>query len=567
MDKNLLSRIGLDPARNPAVLDTASWDSEKIRIYLGRIHDNFWEDVMQALKSGKEFPSNPNITFFHDSLACTEKGNYVLAKFMDGQHILLGTARPFTETLCRIEGERYTLNIYNVDTPTITQYFLMVDASKMPRALGPIPRLGIGTRMSTTQWPAIFSAMEKKGFSANAIQNSIREICLLEEILNAKECETNYLFSFGNITSGHTGATFEGLWLYGVLEALKRKKGPGYGADADHLKVKPGKDGLKGTKKIIAAAQHYTFFTIDVSPILNYDVFWEKKHSQLLPESGKFQEIRSFHMGKRSVNGFSYSIDVNTLERLIVKYQSAFDALEELNVFILRLKGKEPYDLELSIDEIPGGYNVFDHLTQESELLFIVAESSRRGIKLTHLAPNFGVEKGVDYRGTGGYAELQRRIGALHRIAESSGAILDCHSGDDLSSKTRRVFQKSTNGGIHFKVSPRLQELFGECLYELCPSVFKTWWDSTFQHVIEEAGRGSSTAHKDLEEFSLGNNRNLSPTAKLFIHYSFASVGKRDDSGKFMIRDQFYSLPDEFYGMYSQRLENYLCSLAEDLFL
>lgn len=42
--------------------------------------------------------------------------------------------------------------------------------------------------------------------------------------------------------------------------------------------------------------------------------------------------------------------------------------------------------------------------------------------------------------------------------------MLDCHSGDDLKSPTRKVFGRATHGNIHFKISPSLQVMFGETL-------------------------------------------------------------------------------------------------------
>ena len=54
------------------------------------------------------------------------------------------------------------------------------------------PRLGIGCRMSTAVWPGIWRAMSSGGFAANAIQNSLRELNLLEDLrgLEAGDADT-----------------------------------------------------------------------------------------------------------------------------------------------------------------------------------------------------------------------------------------------------------------------------------------------------------------------------------------------------------------------------------------
>jgi hypothetical protein len=49
--------------------------------------------------------------------------------------------------------------------------------------------------------------MTKYDFAANAIQNSLRELNLLDDVLAGKPPHTNYLFSFGSIDEGHTGST------------------------------------------------------------------------------------------------------------------------------------------------------------------------------------------------------------------------------------------------------------------------------------------------------------------------------------------------------------------------
>ncbi len=71
--------------------------------------------------------------------------------------------------------------------------------------------------------------MTKYDFAANGIQNSLRELNLLDDVLAGKPPHTNYLFSFGSIDEGHTGSTFEGLWVAGVLSALKSETLPEYG--------------------------------------------------------------------------------------------------------------------------------------------------------------------------------------------------------------------------------------------------------------------------------------------------------------------------------------------------
>ena len=51
----------------------------------------------------------------------------------------------------------------------------------------------------------------------------------------------------------------------------------------------------------------------------------------------------------------------------------------------------------------------------------------------------------------------------------------------------------------------------------------------------------------------------------MFHHFCFRFVGRRDADGQFLNRQRFYSLSDEFYQAYEDRLAGYLEGLAEEL--
>ena len=154
--------------------------------------------------------------------------------------------------------------------PVLDRYLRRANPERAPRAMGSVPRLGIGDRHTTAVWPAAFRAMDRGGFAANAIQNSLRELTLLDDLKRGLPARQNHLFGFGSIAEGHTGSTFEGLLHAGVIAALKAPTHPRYGADADHIQVKRGPGGLDRAREVVDAARHYTFFTLDVSDILDY---------------------------------------------------------------------------------------------------------------------------------------------------------------------------------------------------------------------------------------------------------------------------------------------------------
>jgi hypothetical protein len=419
--------------------------------------------------------------------------------------------------------------LYPADRGTAGHYIRELRPDKAPRAMGAVPRLGIGTRMSTAVWPGIWRAMDRCRFAANAIQNSVRELNLLEDVLEARPPRSNYLYGFGTLEEGHTGSTFEGLWTAGVIEALKTDTQPEYGADADHITIRRGPGGTERAGHIIEAARDYTFFTLDVSDIVDYAVAAEE------------------------AQGF------------LAKYRLALEVVEELSSYIQAVKGGVPFDLELSIDECPPRMKASACLTTQAELVFLLQELRRRGTPMTHVAPNVGIVKGQDYDAAG-LVEFEERLRRLHAVATDYGVMLDIHSGDDLSSAARQAIGRATEGRNHFKVSPSLQILFAQVLWEVDRERFRLWWGDTLAYATREAAAGSEFAVRCLRQYEGSSDPAPSPHHAVFHHYCFASVGRRDRSGQFVNREKFYNLPAEFYRRYSDRIEHFLCEVAADVF-
>ena len=187
---------------------------------------------------------------------------------------------------------------------------------------------------------------------------------------------------------------------------------------------------------------------------------------------------------------------------------------------------------------------------------------------MTHLAPNFGVEKGTDYRGYDGIEMFGKRIGILNKIAVEKNMILDCHSGDDLSRETRRVFRRATSGNIHFKVSPSLQALYGKVLSSYDPEFFSFWWNETLKYAQAGADSGSVFARHALAELRRDDKGRVLPSADhlFFKELCFDSVGKRDTNGDYINRARFYDLGSDFYDEMERTIEQRVMELSEDLF-
>jgi hypothetical protein len=521
MNSMKFGAIEIDPAKNPAILDTATWDPKGAWDILRQLDERFWQSTYLAPRSTRGFSVTEHCTVYSASCARYQASVFSLAGLRDGQQVFVSVGPDGRESVLgepigkkQLADGKYVA-IYKTDAAIIDRYCRIINPDKGPKAMGATPRLGVGSRMSTAVWPGVWQAMHNCSFSANAIQNSVRELNLLEDVLAGRPACTNYLPGLGGIEQGHTGSTFEGLWVAGVLEALKTDTNPQYGADADHIMVKRGTQGISQAKRVIDAARYYSFFTLDVSDILDYAA-----------------------MG-----------------RPVGKYWLALEAVGQLCNHIKDLKDGAAFDLELSIDENPPDVGTFESATTDEELLFLVLEMQRRQIPLTHIAPNFGIIKGDDYRCPDGLEGLEQRVRKLHRIAAEHAVLLDCHSGDDLKSATRKVIGRATNGQVHFKISPALQIIFAETLNDFDPARFRFWWDDTLDYARREAA-----GHK------AGGNAEPSPRDAVFRRYCFATVGRRDTHGQFIHREKFYALPSDFYREYQRRVEAYLCEVAEDVF-
>ena len=565
--------LEMDPAHNPAVLDTATWDPAGAAQRVIRSDAAYWERVRDAAANDLPLPSGAGLVPHTASCSRLCGRLLFLVSLDDGQQVFveLGSDEPLLgqPLISRPLAPGVYLAAHAADAPTVHRF--VTASGRSPRPLGPIPRLGVGTRMTTAVWPAIYNAMADGGFAANAIQNSVREVNLLADLLAGAAPESNYAFSFGSIESGYTGSSFEGLWVAGTLEGLKHPAALRFGADADHIQVKRGPGGLARAKQVIEAARHYTFFTLDISDILDYGALsaddgqaraYLEAH---LSDAAQRAEVLAYHASSPGAGATDMELDAAAVGRLVGKYWLALDAVEELAETVQKVREGGAFDLELSMDEHPPEISTSECLTSALELRFVLAEAARRGVALTHVAPNFGVEKGTDYRLPDGLVGLERRMRALQVVADAWGVLLDVHSGDDLSAAARGAIRRATDGRLHFKVSPMLQLLFGQVLEEHHPALFRRWWDDALAYARCEAEGGSPLASACLRE---AEARGWTPSAhdSVFHHYGFRYVGRRDAHGQFPQREEFYSLSEGFYRAYQERVERYLGTLAAELF-
>jgi len=570
--------LTIDPAKNPAVLDTCTWDPRAAVAVLTQSPVEPLDELRRAIRDGRPPPTISAITPFMGSIAHKGESAFVLGELPDGQYVFL-EFHPSDQPsqLSGVLGDTRlndseTVGIHPTDAATLHLYLREIDPAKGPRALGDTPRIGVGVRMSRACWPAIFRAMESRGFAANAIQNSARELNLLSSLVEGRPAERSYYTGFGMIEAGHTGSTFEGLWLCGVIEAVKYPTALRFGADADHIPVRRGPDGLSRAERYLEVCRNYTFFTIDLADILDYVALRERADSRAADRAARVigdttlhRQVVAYHKGPTRVGSRSYRLPEPLVDRMVGKYWLALDALEQVDAHLRDVKEGEQYDLEFTIDEHPPEVAAFDCLTSEEECVFVASELRRRGLPVTHVAPNVGIEKGFDYRGGDGLEGLENRVHILSEILAAHGLLIDIHSADDLSGPTRSVIRRATGGRLHYKISPTPQILFAEVLEDFDPGLFREWWNDAVAYAQGEAATGSAFAAWCLTQLEAAAPQQPSHRDPVFHHYGFRFVGRRDAQGQFLNRERIYSLSKDFYEAYEDRLVAYLGGLADEL--
>ena len=291
-----------------------------------------------------------------------------------------------------------------------------------------------------------------------------------------------------------------------MLDALcaAQTSRPGYGADADHIQVKRGRGRLERALRLVDASRYYTFYTLDVSDVLDYGALLDthrracerqlRARDARCPEAS-CQACADYCAATAGSAGRDTRMDGDHRARAGCQVLGrAACRRERWPRTSSALKDGARFDLELSIDEHPGEVPTFDCLTGENELVFVLCEARRRGIPLTHVAPNYGVEKGVDYAAPTVCRAWSSARGRLGQIAEEFGVMADFHSGDDLSQATRQAIRRATGGRLHFKVSPMLQLSVRRSAGRVSSRPFRRWWEDARAYARSRSGGGSTFA-------------------------------------------------------------------------
>jgi hypothetical protein len=161
-------KLETNPVLSPGILDTATWDRAAAVAQIHAVDTDYWPNLSRAVQTGLRPPQREDLTAFAWSRAWRDGVGACLASLRDGQRVFFAFgADPQGATLGSgplvvlplPNGE--TLAAYPTDAAVVDRFVRAFVPRAGPIALGRTPRLGVGTRMTTAVWPAIWDAMRQ----------------------------------------------------------------------------------------------------------------------------------------------------------------------------------------------------------------------------------------------------------------------------------------------------------------------------------------------------------------------------------------------------------------------
>ena len=137
--------LRIDPATNPAVLATGTWDRDGAVAELGALALG---SLAALLRDDHLDAPIPGVTLHEGSLAHARGATFILATLADGQHVLLevhdsGSAQLLLAPIWSVGlGGDAGLRAYATDAAVLHEYLRAVAPSRQPRALGQVPASG-----------------------------------------------------------------------------------------------------------------------------------------------------------------------------------------------------------------------------------------------------------------------------------------------------------------------------------------------------------------------------------------------------------------------------------------
>jgi tagaturonate epimerase len=491
--------------------------------------------------------SDARLAVIPSSIVTGKGAEWAIARTPDGTRLLIRAEPGQDAVLAGYEGERSGLGAQTVLVcPPSARNAAALRRTLpwlTPRPLPSGTSAGFGDRMGVAT-PGHVRALRAVGAPIAPIfaQQSIREMTRTGRTPQA-------------VMDDATWGTFEAGWTGGV------------GADADHLKTPEDLDAC--------ATAGFSFFTIDPGGYVN-DRADRATPAELKLEFDALPWARLEYDGASLVarlagkvhdfEGYRVQIDEGTVVKAAVKYGPAVAHVAAMFRHLEGVKGGQPFDLEVSVDET-------ETPTSPAEHVFIVSELQRLGVRWISLAPRFvgRFEKGVDY--IGDLRSFETDIAVHAAIARHFGSYkLSLHSGSDKFG-IYEIAARHTRGAVHLKTAGTSYLEALRAIAQVSPGLFRAVYtfargryneDRASYHVsalLERAPDPGGLADSDLggllDQFDV----------RQVLHVTFGSVlTTRGADGKPLFADAIMSLlkanPDVYAGCLERHFIRHLSPFA-----
>ena len=457
---------------------------------------------------------------FERSVHKTEKGEYVFtARTGKGDRIVAERSAGFKgEGFTGADGKEYVLaeNCHE-NGELLRKLFPFTAPSPIlskQRTVGTGDRLGIAT-------PGHLRAFSRFDVYPVLAQQSVRELNLTER-------------DFENVLDCASRAVFR--------EDYTR----GWGADGDHLKTPEEVE--------YAISCGYTMITLDCSAyIKNVSAMTDQQlEAEYIPNEMLENEYLTGPV--KVSDALTVEMDMKTLMQAVIIYGKAIDFAAK--IWREHIKGR-PVDFEISIDET-------DTPTVPAHHYFVANELTKRGVKITTMAPRFCGEfqKGIDYVGDLDHFRAEMKQHAA--IADAFGYKISVHSGSDkfsvfpsVGELTGQHFHLKT-AGTSWLEAMKLVAMKDPALYrQIHGFALENFTKATaYYHVTTDLSKiPALETLSDAELPALFENND----ARQLIHITYGLIlTERNDDGSLRFKDRLYDLWNTYEEDYAALLDAHI---------
>jgi hypothetical protein len=85
----IFGKLAINPARSPAILDTATWDPASAWGVIQALDDVYWQSLQEAFVSRAPLPASGRLTPYAPSWGQHQGAFYGLAGLADGQQVFI----------------------------------------------------------------------------------------------------------------------------------------------------------------------------------------------------------------------------------------------------------------------------------------------------------------------------------------------------------------------------------------------------------------------------------------------------------------------------------------------